>query len=304
MLGNQEIFINCLDLDGTITSQEFDNYLRDTKKLTSLAQILPMIKELIGESAKPEDLVARVINDTSCGLFARTIKASIAKGHYQAITTFNMSIEYIHFALALFGLTEDELQKIYIKYRTSPTDNVVNKNEYIIDAIKHFNLWENRGDLNLFVSLVDDNADNCLAAQDKGVEVFLVEGDKSYGHLRAHAKYLKLQDNDLKVSLPSAQERFQTAKKILKIDDIKVEPVTADNNSLKRVIGHMPTQYDLMEKKVKSESSLSKMVGQNTGNIVVNSVTKISSKKRVPLRTIIIGNSLGDSKVAKISMQS
>lgn len=258
--------INCVDLDGTLTHYRLD-YEFDIFKIAGTLENVPTtIKQIVGEfSNKPEELVKGIINDTSCGLFARIIKASIAKGHYQALTTFNMSLEYIRLALALLGLTENEIGKIHIKNRKSKLECTENKNPYIAEVQRYFNLGEG-----VEISLIDDDPDNCYAAVEKGVKIFLVPeiyvADRSkdqacFNYLKDYAIYLNLSELDLSISVPSPQERLNTARKILNIVE-EMELGTMEVNSFKRVID-LNSHPQNLAKKTKSSTALSRMIALN-----------------------------------------
>lgn len=86
--------------------------------MTSSEQVKNNIVNLILRYEKsPQDLWYNLIKDTRDERLGRAIKAILARGYYRALVTFNSSKKYSLFALAMLGLTEEEIRDIWIRNR-------------------------------------------------------------------------------------------------------------------------------------------------------------------------------------------
>jgi len=226
-------YVNCFDLDGTITKYEAD---KDYESFLRPEAIIGTWRDhLINYLLQVKDAKAfhdGIIQDTPDEFLARAIKLSIIEGKdYNAILTFNTSIDYTKIILAMIGLTEAEISKLFIRHR-KPDDEIENKNKFIIEALEYFkdgektlrSLMEKDYDC-VEICLMDDNEDNINAADEYGIRPFLVPEtvdckskleDDSFEYLREFMNYKSLSKEDLmKVKLPSMEDRVKTALKIL-----------------------------------------------------------------------------------------
>jgi hypothetical protein len=240
------LFVPCYDLDDNLTAGEcFDHVYKNSKyidnpALNKLANFEGALAQGFYEMFynKPQELINDFIRDTSDGLLARTIKLSIAKGDKNAIVTFNMSLRYTNFTLALLGLTEEEINKVIVRFREKgekPTD----KNEYIKDVLKELDILDafNNGSVDNskypLITLLDDNKENCRSANEMGVLAISSMDDPIEVYIEKLHTFLKFTKEELmSVTLPSPEERFKLAFEMMPL-----RPKAVEVNRLKRSFG-------------------------------------------------------------------
>ncbi len=281
MKAKRPVIINCLDLDETLMKTEklyerFGKEMADEiKNGVDLLQLFEywLKNKFPKQDDNPEDLVSNYIIDSPNGKLAKAIKHALSLGDKFAIVTFNMSKNYTKFALALMGLTKEEIDQIYIRHRDS--DNVPdNKNAYIMEAVEHFGFLENvkaakNNEINQddekypFISLLDDNFDNCQAARSEGMYGFCVQEAK-LDHVREYCYYMHADTKEyLNVVLPTVAERFVLAKTL--IEDTRqltisvkagVQVAAVDLHSLLQVTSASPSADTAGSKRKREESEL------------------------------------------------
>ncbi len=240
MQEKRPVYINCLDLDETLIRSKdlFRRFESDmAEKISNTDSLTKLFEDWLknhfpqqGENL--ENLIRAYVIDSSNRNLIKAMKHAMSLGDKFALVTFNSSLNFAKFSLALIGFTKEEIDQIYIRYRDSH-DAPENKNGYILDVVKHFGLIDvieaaendesKLTDLRYpLVSLVDDNPDNCDAAEGVGIQSFFVQEGK-IGHIREYCDYLHDKSKAyLKVNLPSALERFALAKSL--IEDVKQAP--------------------------------------------------------------------------------
>ncbi len=206
------VYLNCVDLDNTLTNDFFMDEVRGNAGLEAATAKIILDYENI-----PQELINSLIRDTPCSLFAKILKMSLSLGDKNAIVTFNTSQRYCLFIMALFGLTEEEIGKFFIRRKGKTEVRPDDKNGYIAEASDHFQI--RLRDRSVKKSLIDDDGINCMEAKNAGINHFAVPyvmPDISPNHyLNKYRMYLALSVEDVdKVSLPSARERFDLAKRL------------------------------------------------------------------------------------------
>jgi hypothetical protein len=240
------LFVPCYDLDDNLTASEcFDHVYRNSRYVDNPA--LSGVENFEGVLSqgfydmfnnRPQELINDFIRDTSDGLLARTIKLSIAKGDKNAIVTFNMSLRYTNFTLALLGLTEEEINKVIVRFREED-ERPEDKTEYIEDVLEELDLLDifNNGNTDHprypILTLLDDNKKNCNAADDMGIFALSSVEDETEVYTEKLYTFLDFTKEELiSVTLPSPEERFELAFKMMPL-----KPKAVEVNCLKRSFG-------------------------------------------------------------------
>lgn len=290
MQEKRPVFINCLDLDGTLMNSvklyyRFGREMVDEiKKGVDQHQLFEywLKNKFPKQDDNLADLISTYVIDSPNGKLAKALKHALSLGDKFAIVTFNMSKNYAKFALALMGLTKEEIDQIYIRYRDSD-DVPENKNDYIKEAIKHFGLFDiieaAKKDESKFndprypyVSLLDDDLENCNAADGVGVFSFHVQESK-ISHIKEYCYNMHADSTEyLGVTLPTFAERFALAKTLiedtrqLKISvETGVQAVAGDLHSLLQATNVSSNIDTACSKRKRDESDLvAKSIAQSS----------------------------------------
>ncbi len=245
MQEKRRVLINCLDLDGTLIEtdnlwvkfqEEMANQINNDVSLIKLWDSW-LKNHLVKPGEDLESLISRYVIDSPNGKLAKAIKHALSLGDKFAVVTFNKSTNYVKFTLALMGLTKEEIDKVFIRCRDSD-DCPDDKNGYIMEAVAHFGCLEiieaaEEDESKLkdpsypYISLLDDSPDNCDIAEGIGISSFFVQRANRTGHIRVYCDSIHGDDQDyLKVTLPTAAERFALGKSLVEIaQQVQATPV-------------------------------------------------------------------------------
>ncbi len=224
--------VACFDLDDTLADATVFDFIYSKYYFTKEAESMS-ISELLAYgfnrefSSRRDDLIQDLIMDTEDFLLARTMKKLMADGHKVAIVTFNTSLEYTNFALALMGLSEEEINRIVVVHRDDEVPE--NKNGYIKQVLDEhgFNFTDEQlrdpenKDVPI-ITLLDDNVVNCEEANKEiGVDAFHVYGNKEE-YIEDFYDMLGYKIEELlAIDTPSFENRFALAFKMMPVPSVE-----------------------------------------------------------------------------------